>query len=80
MLFVNTTAPTRPAVNLAELQEVRTTYLPTVLVRLVPLAELKRRADEISRQRPCLAEEAAFVVADEATRRAKLAASPLTLS
>lgn len=74
----HTPAPARAVVNLSELAEVRAHHLPTCLVRLVPLREVERRAQEISREQPRLAEEAAFVVADETARRARLAGCPLT--
>jgi hypothetical protein len=49
-------------------------------VQFSPLAEVKRRANEVSRQHPRLREEAAFVVRDEIARRTRLAATPLLIN
>ena len=80
MLIDHTPAPAHAVVNLAELAEVRRAHLPPVLVHLVPLAELGRRARELAREQPRLQEEAAFVVADETARRRRLAGPVLTRS
>lgn len=74
-----TPSPDHGVVNLLELAEVRQHHLPTPLVQFSPLLEVMRRAAEVSRQHPRLREEAHFVLRDEATRRARLAASPLSL-
>lgn len=67
-------------VNLSELYQVRRDYLPSMFVKLTPLTELERRAAELCREMPRLAEEAAFVVHEEKTRRLRLAASPLHIT
>ena len=72
--------PTAGPVNLIELRVVREQHMPTPLVQFSPLCEVLRRAQEVSRQHPHLAEEAHFVVADEVTRRTRLAQSPLELA
>ena len=80
-MYLNTApAAERPVVNLTELAEVRAHFMPTPLVRFSPLCEVARVAAETSRQHPRLAEEAAFVVADEFGRRQRLSAPHLTLS
>jgi len=80
-MYLNTApAAARPVVNLPELAEVRQHYMPPLFVRFAPLSEVARVAAETSRQHPRLAEETAFVVADETTRRRRLSACPLTLS
>jgi hypothetical protein len=72
--------PTAAPVNLAELAIVRSQHMPTAQVQWASLCEVERRAAEVACLHPHLQEEAAFVVADEMARRARLAAPPLTLS
>ena len=80
-MYLNTAAPAeREPVNLLELQEVREHYLPPVLVRLCPLPEIQRRAEELSQEQPRLRQEARFVWREEVYRRARLAGSPLSLA
>jgi hypothetical protein len=76
------TAPLPPfgKVNLAELYQVRRNHFPSPFIKLTPLAELERRVTELCRETPHFAEEAAFVVHEEKTRRLRLAASPLHIS
>jgi hypothetical protein len=45
-------------------------HFPDFLIRLVPLTELQRRADELRRTHPHFVEELPLVLAGEATRRA----------
>lgn len=72
--------PVPGPVNLGELRIVREQHMPTPLLQWASPCQLQRRAAEVSRQHPHLQEEAAFVVADELARRARLTISPLTLS
>lgn len=78
-MYINTSPSLdREPVNLRELQEVHEHHLPPVLVRLVPLAELQRRAHELSIEQPRLRQEARYVWREEVGRRLRLAGSPLT--
>jgi hypothetical protein len=67
-------------VNLAELNQVRRDHLPIPFIKLAPISELERRAAELCRELPRLAEEAAFVLHEEKARRLRLAASPLHIT
>jgi hypothetical protein len=73
MLYLNKKDPTLGPVNLSQLTEVREKYMPTHAVRLAMPCQLKRVADEVSRVRPELREETAFVVQEELALREHLA-------
>ena len=45
-------------------------HFPDLLIKLVPLSELQRRADELRRTHPHFVEELPLVLDGEATRRA----------
>jgi hypothetical protein len=74
------TPPAPGPVNIVELRIVREHHMPTMLVQFSPLCEVLRRAKEVSQQHPHLSEEAQFVLADEVTRRMRLAQSPVQLA
>lgn len=73
MLYLNKTQPTLGPVNLSQLAEVRQKFMPTHAVRLAMPCQLQRVADEVSRLRPELREETAFVVQEELALREHLA-------
>lgn len=71
-LYLNTTRPQPGRVNLKELREVREHHMPAHAVRFAKACQLQRVAEEVTRQRPELAEETEFVVNEELGRRRQL--------
>lgn len=73
MLTINKTRPEAGRVNLRELQEVRKYHMPAMAVRFAKPCQLERVAAEVTRLRPELREETAYVVQEELGRRQRLA-------
>lgn len=74
-MFVNHTPPA-PAgePDPQELAELEATFLPPVLVMLVPEADLQRRCHEINLEHPRFREETPVVLRREYARRRRLSA------